>query len=114
MSNCFNLKWEHIKKDQIAIDGTETKNGKPLCVPLNTKCRELLESIEKKSPYVFTYAGRKMRRASNTGWYNALKKAGLDGLDGMTLDILGLAIMCKTGLPYTPCSILVAGLTLTL
>ena len=79
MSNCFNLKWEHIKKDQIAIDGTETKNGKPLCVPLNLKCRELLESIEKKSPYVFTYAGRKMRRASNTGWYNALKKAGLDG-----------------------------------
>jgi integrase len=79
MSNCLNLKWEDIKQNQIAIDGTETKNGKNLCVPLNEKCRELLQSIEKTSPYVFTYAGRKLNRASNTGWYNALKKAGLSG-----------------------------------
>lgn len=79
MSNCFNLKWEDIKKNQIAIDGTETKNGRSLCVPLNTKCRELLESIDKSSPYVFTYAGRKINRASNTGWYNALDKSGLNG-----------------------------------
>ena len=79
MSNCFNLKWEDIKENQIAIDGVETKNGRSLCVPINQKCRELLESIEKKSPYVFTYAGRKISRASNTGWYNALKKAGLEG-----------------------------------
>jgi len=79
MSNCFNLKWEDIKKDQIAIDGTETKNGRGLCVPLNQKCRELLESIERQGPYVFTYSGRKMRRASNTGWYTALKKAKLEG-----------------------------------
>ena len=79
MSNCFNLKWDDIKQDQIAIDGTETKNGKSLCVPLNTKCRELLNSIDKTSPYVFTYAGRKISRASNTGWYNALKKANLQG-----------------------------------
>lgn len=79
MSNCFNLKWDDIKEDQIAIDGTETKNGRSLCVPLNKKCRELLESIKKESPYVFTYAGRKLSRASNTGWYNALNKAGLKG-----------------------------------
>ena len=79
MSNCFNLKWEDIKQDQIAIDGTETKNGKSLCVPLNKKCRELLGSIKKEGPYVFTYAGRKINRASNTGWYNALKKANLEG-----------------------------------
>lgn len=79
MSNCFNLKWDDIKEDQIAIDGTETKNGRSLCVPLNKKCRELLESIKKESPYVFTYAGKKLSRASNTGWYNALNKAGLKG-----------------------------------
>ena len=79
MSNCFNLKWDDIKQDQIAIDGTETKNGRSLCVPLNEKCRELLGSIKKTSPYVFTYAGRKMNRASNTGWYTALDKAGLKG-----------------------------------
>lgn len=79
MSNCFNLKWEHIKTNQIAIDGTETKSGRSLCVPLNEKCRELLGSIKNTSPYVFTYAGRKISRASNTGWYNALDKAGLKG-----------------------------------
>jgi integrase len=79
MSNCFNLKWSDIKKDQISIDGTETKNGRGLSVPLNAKCRELLESIERSSPYVFTYAGRKMNRASNTAWYSALDRAGLNG-----------------------------------
>tara|TARA_R100001082_G_scaffold32635_2_gene16795 strand:+ start:9658 stop:10458 length:801 start_codon:yes stop_codon:yes gene_type:complete len=79
MSNCFNLKWENIQENQIAIDGTETKNGKGLCVPLNEKCRELLDSIKNSTPYVFTYSGRKMRRASNTGWYNALEKANLKG-----------------------------------
>lgn len=79
MGNCFNLKWDHIKGDQISIDATETKNGRPLCVPLNSKCKELLGSIDKKGTYVFTYCGRKINRASNTGWYNALKKAGLKG-----------------------------------
>tara|TARA_B100001248_G_scaffold261862_1_gene254692 strand:+ start:2040 stop:2840 length:801 start_codon:yes stop_codon:yes gene_type:complete len=79
MSNCLNLKWEQIKENQIAIEATETKNGKVLCVPLNKKCKELISSIERKGPYVFTYAGRKISRASNTGWYTALKKAGLEG-----------------------------------
>lgn len=79
MSNCFNLQWTHIKGNQISIDGTETKNGKPLCVPLNKKCIELLGSIEKTGSYVFTYGGKKINRASNTGWYNALNKAGLKG-----------------------------------
>jgi integrase len=79
MSNCFSLKWEDINENQIAIDATQTKNNKPLCIPLNTKCKELLNSIERNSPYVFTYAGRRIRKASNTGWYNALKKCGLEG-----------------------------------
>jgi len=79
MSNCLNLKWVNIHGNQIAIDGIETKNNKNLCVPLNKKSLELLGSIKKTSPYVFTYAGRKINRASNTGWYNALKKSGLEG-----------------------------------
>tara|TARA_B100001248_G_scaffold49917_2_gene32191 strand:+ start:13848 stop:14648 length:801 start_codon:yes stop_codon:yes gene_type:complete len=79
MSNCFNLKWEYVKENQISIPATETKNSKALSVPLNTKCKELLNSIEKKGTYVFTYSGRKITRASNTGWYNALKKADLEG-----------------------------------
>jgi integrase len=79
MSNCFNLKWSDIKENQIAIDATETKNGRSLCVPLNGRCKELLDSIEKNHKYVFTYAGKKMSRASNTGWYNALQKADLQG-----------------------------------
>lgn len=79
MSNCFKLQWDHIKEDQIALDATETKNGKPLCVPLNKKTRELLGSIKRVSPYVFTYAGKNISRASNTGWYSALKKSGLEG-----------------------------------
>jgi integrase len=79
MSNCFNLKWIDIMENQIAIDGSETKNGRSLCVPLNNKCKELLDSIDRVGPYVFTYAGRKIGRASNTGWYNALKKANLEG-----------------------------------
>lgn len=79
MSNCLNLKWSDIHGNQISIDGTETKNNKSLCVPLNKRCLELLESIERSGLYVFTYGGRKMNRASNTGWYNALDKAGLKG-----------------------------------
>jgi integrase len=79
MSNCFNLKWVDIMEDQIAIDGSETKNGKSLCVPLNSKCKDLIDSIDRVGPYVFTYAGRRITRASNTGWYTALKKADLQG-----------------------------------
>jgi integrase len=80
MSNCLNLRWKQIVEDQVAIEGTETKNGKVLCVPLNKKCKDLLSSIDRKGPYVFTYAGRKITRASNTGWYKALDKAGLKGM----------------------------------
>ena len=79
MSNCLNLKWDQIKNNQISIDGSETKNGKGLSIHLSTKCKDLLNSIDKKGPYVFTYAGRRMNRASNTGWYKALKSAGLEG-----------------------------------
>ena len=34
MSNCLNLRWEQIVEDQVAIEGTETKNGKVLCLHL--------------------------------------------------------------------------------
>ncbi len=78
MSNCLNLKWEDIGDDMIFVHADETKNGKGLSVPLNTECKKLIASIKPIGPYVFTYAGRKMNRASNTGWYNALKKAGLE------------------------------------
>ena len=79
MSNCLNLRWDHIQGNQISIEGTETKNGKGLSVPLNAKCIELLDSIDRQGSYVFLYAGRRITRASNTGWYKALDKAGLKG-----------------------------------
>ena len=79
MSNCLNLKWEDVKDGWVAIHADETKNGKSLSVPLNKEAQNLLDNIEKNGSYVFTYAGRKLSRTSNTGWYKALKKCGLEG-----------------------------------
>ena len=79
MSNCLNLKWEDVKDGWIAIHADETKNGKSLSIPLNQEAKKLLESIDRKGSYVFTYAGRKISRTSNTAWYRALKKCNLEG-----------------------------------
>ena len=79
MSNCLNLKWEDVKDGWIAIHADETKNGKSLSIPLNQEAKKLLDSIDRKGSYVFTYAGRKISRTSNTAWYRALKKCNLEG-----------------------------------
>lgn len=79
MSNCFGLKWEHIKDNKAWINADKSKSGKSIAIPLNTACLDLLNSLDRSSEYLFTYAGRRLTRASNTGWYNALKRAGLAG-----------------------------------
>lgn len=79
MSNCLNLKWKDIQDGWVSIHTDETKNGRSLAVPLNKDAQELLNNIKQIGPYVFTYAGRKLTRTSNTGWYKALKKCGLEG-----------------------------------
>jgi len=78
MSNCLNLKWNDINDGWVSIHADETKNGKSLAVPLNKEAQALLDGIKKNGSYVFTYAGRRLTRASNTGWYRALKKCGLE------------------------------------
>ena len=62
-----------LKDGWVAIHADETKNGRSLSVPLNKEAQNLLDNIEKNGSYVFTYAGRKLSRTSNTGWYRALK-----------------------------------------
>ena len=79
MKNCFGLKWENINGNKAWINADESKSGRAIAVPLNKRCLDLLSNIKKENEYVFTYAGKQISRASNTGRYNALKRAGLEG-----------------------------------
>ena len=79
MSNCLNLEWKHIKGNKAWINASQSKSGRSISIPLCKKAQDLLAGLEKNHKYVFTYAGRKITRASNTGWYSALKRAGLEG-----------------------------------
>ena len=75
MSNCLNLKWD-VKDGWIAIHADETKNVNPY--PYLNQEAKLLDSIDRKGSYVFTYAGRKIS-GHPIPLGIALKKCNLEG-----------------------------------
>ncbi len=82
-SNVTGLKWEHIHMDcdspHVLIPADESKNGRPICTPLNEDAREVIRrQIGKHDTYVFTYKGRPITRPSNHAWYKARKHAGIE------------------------------------
>lgn len=77
------LEWSRIdfERNRIVYCGSETKNRKPLLVPLTERARLILSSCAgNHRRYVFTYQGRMIAQPTNTAWYSGLRRAGLEGV----------------------------------
>jgi integrase len=80
-SNVVGLEWSHVNlaAAHAWVGAKESKNGKPIAVPLNaTALAVLRRQIGKHPEKVFTYAGRPLGWANTRAWRNALKRAGIE------------------------------------
>lgn len=80
-SNVLRLEWSHVNLEggHAWVDADQSKNRRPIAVPLNLKALEVLRrQIGKHPARVFTYAGRPLDRANTHAWQRALKRAGIE------------------------------------
>ena len=80
-SNVLRLEWSHVNLESghAWVDADQSKNCRPIAVPLNLKALEVLRrQIGKHPARVFTYAGRPLDRANTHAWQKALKRAGIE------------------------------------
>lgn len=80
-SNVTQLKWSQVSLERrhLWVAAKDHKNGAPHSVPLNDAAMQVLEKRKGDHPtYVFTYEGQAMVQTSNTAWYAALKRAGIE------------------------------------
>ncbi len=80
-ANVLGLEWSHV--DLVAghawVDADQSKNGRPIAVPLNATALEVLRRQLGKHPQrVFTYGGKPLARANTRAWSKALKRAGIE------------------------------------
>ena len=79
-SNVLQLKWEQVNLElrHAWIHGWQSKNRRPISVPLNETAVAVLERQKGKHPTrVFTYLGRPLNYANTEAWRAALKRAGI-------------------------------------
>lgn len=79
-SNVLNLKWKQVDlSNELAwVSPLDTKNSKPLGVPLNKKAIEAIKQCEgKHKTNVFTYNGKPIASVKKA-WNNALVRANID------------------------------------
>jgi len=79
--NIVGLEWHQVDIERRVawIHADQSKTNKTITVPLNDQAVAVL--LRRKgihTRYVFTWSGKRMVRASTTGWYRALKRAGLE------------------------------------
>jgi integrase len=74
------LEWNRVDLERRTAWLDHTKNGTPRGVPLNADALTVLEAQRgKHSRYCFTYHDEPVRwELTNTGWHNALRKAGIE------------------------------------
>lgn len=80
-SNVLGLEWSHVdlKAGHAWVDADQSKNGKPIAVPLNATALEVLQKQLGKHPQrVLTYAGKPLANANTRAWREALKRAGIE------------------------------------
>jgi integrase len=80
-ANVLGLEWSHVDLNagHAWVDADQSKNGKPIAVPLNATAMEVLRRQLGKHPQrVFTYAGKPFARANTRAWGKALKRAGIE------------------------------------
>jgi integrase len=80
-SNALDLEWSHVDLEagHTWVGADQSKNGKPIAVPLNATALEVLRRQLGKHPVrVFTYAGKPLGSANTLAWRKALKRAGIE------------------------------------
>ncbi len=80
-SNVVGLEWSHVNLDagHAWIGANQSKNRKPIAVPLNATALVVLRrQIGKHPEKVFTYAGKPIGWANTEAWRKALKRAGIE------------------------------------
>jgi integrase len=81
-SNVTRLEWNQVDmQNEIAwIHGDQSKNGKPIRIPLNQDALVILsQQIGKHPQRVFSYNGNPIEKAGTKAWRSALKRAGIVG-----------------------------------
>lgn len=80
-SNVVGLEWSHVNlaAGHAWVGANQSKNRKPIAVPLNaTALAVLRRQIGKHPEKVSTYAGKPLGWANTKAWRNALKRAGIE------------------------------------
>jgi integrase len=80
-SNVLGLEWSHVDLEarHAWVGANDSKNDKPISVPLNATAMEVLRRQLGKHPQrVFTYAGKPLANANTRAWRKALKRAGIE------------------------------------
>jgi len=79
-SNVLGLEWSHVDlaAGHAWVGASQSKNGKPIAVPLNATALDVLRrQLGKHRDRVFTYAGKPLGHANTLAWRKALKRAGI-------------------------------------
>jgi len=80
-SNVLGLEWSHVDLGggHAWVGASQSKNRRPIAVPLNSTALEVLRrQIGKHPERVFTYSGQPIVQANTRAWRNALKRAGIE------------------------------------
>lgn len=80
-SNVVKLEWSQVNLElcHAWVKGNESKNRKPIAIPLNDIAIAVLRRQQGKHPTrVFTYEGKPFKAANTRAWGLALKRAGID------------------------------------
>ena len=92
-SNALGLEWSHVDLEarHAWVGASDSKNDKPISVPLNATAMEVLRRQLGKHPQrVFTYAGKPLANANTRAWRKALKRAGIENFRWHDTARLGL------------------------
>jgi integrase len=79
-SNILKLEWAQVNLElrHAWIHGMQSKNRRPIAVPLNDIAIAVLQrQLGKHETKVFTYAGKPLKAANTRAWGHALKRAGI-------------------------------------
>ncbi|MDA8384319.1 MAG: site-specific integrase [Betaproteobacteria bacterium] len=80
-SNVLKLEWRQVNLDQrhAWIDGWQSKNRRPISVPLNAAAISVLQrQIGKHPERVFTFRGKPLNTANTRAWQAARRRAGIE------------------------------------
>jgi len=80
-NNVLLLEWGQVNLElrHAWVQGTQSKNRRPISVPLNDMALSVLKrQVGKHSQRVFTFRGKPMNSISSQAWRGALKRAGIE------------------------------------